>query len=685
MVKTRKNFKGGSNSNNNIDLNNLLTPNNLHTRGFASEVREQRLAKEAREEREKLQENPFIINTRGINQRIGPVEQGKKYSKGYVGSNFKPSQEENLVKDNKNVLCRYFLEGHNLRRGSYGSELCLGNGLFKKEGEQFKRDVLDLEGGKNEVNLTNSFQNYLDKYEFKKMIKLINIRSCGLQEYIVTKDDAIIGIYINPEKFDSLKTTKELKEYLNIPSFALDDEEQFLKSIKEHSGKILGVKKLNKFSTKNQYENILLGQIISEKTNGTYKFNVIGKVEENDDLTFKFKYLYGDSDCGLCIEESGIPENYTSSDLTIQHQDLHERRHRGFAEDGVKYLHDKAINLKIYLEHYKKPGKSGYDVQFKDHELNALERVFCSEELQKIRNNQAGLLNSPTFHVSKAIQERSKKRSESNLQTTKNRIKQLEEEIRDLASELYYTDIPSIRQINNKGSRPTSNDYKNHLYRNLNLFNENNLRPEIPSILDNKTEAEKEEYYTELKNLIKRKERIEKTLHNLTKSKFNDLDLSTLEQEKRRLQRKLNLNLGYNSNNSNNNLEKTNDENDLKELTKVFVEKYFMKQGINITDSTFDIDKKIVDLRKKIDTETGIEKRKKEKEVKFLKEYQEIDFDVLEMGGGSRKKVCSSTQGPGNRRRSKRCNPKSKGMIYNGRSSRRRSRKGRKRNSKKRR
>ena len=389
MVKTRKNFKGGSNSNNNIDLNNLLTPNNLHTRGFASEVREQRLAKEAREEREKLQENPFIINTRGINQRIGPVEQGKKYSKGYVGSNFKPSQEENLVKDNKNVLCRYFLEGHNLRRGSYGSELCLGNGLFKKEGEQFKRDVLDLEGGKNEVNLTNSFQNYLDKYEFKKMIKLINIRSCGLQEYIVTKDDAIIGIYINPEKFDSLKTTKELKEYLNIPSFALDDEEQFLKSIKEHSGKILGVKKLNKFSTKNQYENILLGQIISEKTNGTYKFNVIGKVEENDDLTFKFKYLYGDSDCGLCIEESGIPENYTSSDLTIQHQDLHERRHRGFAEDGVKYLHDKAINLKIYLEHYKKPGKSGYDVQFKDHELNALERVFCSEELQKIRNNQA--------------------------------------------------------------------------------------------------------------------------------------------------------------------------------------------------------------------------------------------------------------------------------------------------------
>ena len=130
-----------------------------------------------------------------------------------------------------------------------------------------------------------------------------------------------------------------------------------------------------------------------------------------------------------------------------------------------------------------------------------------------------------------------------------------------------------------------------------------------------------------------------------------------------------------------------------------------MKQGDDITDDNFDIGEKKDKLKEEIDVLKGkieenrtnyngssdkeerkkdiSKKIKKEKEVKFLEEYQVIVIEHAKKGG-SRKKVCSSTQGQGNRRRSKRCNPKSKSVICPGGCSRR-SRKGRKRNSKKRR
>lgn len=302
--------------------------------------------------------------------------------------------------DNKNIMCRFFLEGHS----DDLSELCLGDGSHIQDGENFKNDL------NNNKDITVALNNYVNKYEEyfqnksrtndRKLLQLINIRECGLERFLVFVDNKRIGIYLNPVFFD---TQDKAKQNVNFPKYLGNDSELFYNSLVNNSGKIVGISS----HEGERSDGIMFGQIISELDGNSLKLHIIGKITDNmlEEVT--------EPECGMCKGEDLLNPFFND---TLD------------KNDNTLTLSKEGKNLKIYLnEKYDTDyGSKTFDVKLEEPQLiklknwcnadGTLNRLSNAQKIMK-RNNRNGM---------KRISSESKKTDEQLKVDIKNKIDEID-------------------------------------------------------------------------------------------------------------------------------------------------------------------------------------------------------------------------------------------------------------------
>ena len=193
-----------------------------------------------------LSKEVFGETNETFRQKMGANNNSWKEKTGYIewykDTKEKKTQKLDVVEGNKNIMCRYMLEGHS----EEDDDLCLGNGSAlkdptkKKKADDLKEAFLD--DNTTQEKLNNAFREYVKLYDFKKqkvqrrsengsyineknetlektnqatiLLKLMNIRTCGLERYLVYLGENRIGIYVPTKKEEA-----NLKNKIHFPLY----------------------------------------------------------------------------------------------------------------------------------------------------------------------------------------------------------------------------------------------------------------------------------------------------------------------------------------------------------------------------------------------------------------------------------------------------------------------------------
>ena len=147
-----------------------------------------------------------------------------------------------IKESNKDLICRWFVHS------DMDDDLCLGSGNFtnNKESKELKTA---FESGNY---IDEKFNNYLNLYgntintgtKEEKLFLLINIRTCGLERFLVYLDNKKVGIYLNPDILnkDNISTMIHFPIYLDSGNGKFAElRKKFHDSLLKNLGNIIGV------------------------------------------------------------------------------------------------------------------------------------------------------------------------------------------------------------------------------------------------------------------------------------------------------------------------------------------------------------------------------------------------------------------------------------------------------------
>jgi hypothetical protein len=147
-----------------------------------------------------------------------------------------------IKESNKDLICRWYVHS------DADDDLCLGSGNFanNKESKELKTA---FESGNY---IDEKFTNYLNLYgntintgtKEEKLFLLINIRTCGLERFLVYLDNKKVGIYLNPNVLnkDNISTMIHFPIYLDSGNGKFAElRKKFHDSLLKNLGNVIGV------------------------------------------------------------------------------------------------------------------------------------------------------------------------------------------------------------------------------------------------------------------------------------------------------------------------------------------------------------------------------------------------------------------------------------------------------------
>jgi hypothetical protein len=345
-----------------------------------------------------------------------------------------------INQSNKHFICKWFINSED------DDDLCLGNGSQKNEDEAIKLQELLLTQNPTQEKLDEYFINYIKLYnninlnnsandlakDHVKDLKLINIRTCGLERYLVYLNSNKVGIYV-PTKEEE----KNLEGKIHFPLYIHESmstsgfeeaQKKFYEAIDSVRGQIIGIvdvadgaKESNrskiegaKFGIgsdsagKNKFEElrnkfkgggIMFGQLLADVDDDNIKFNLIGKFDTNTGLL-------SESDNDVC--ESNNCDNLILKDYF--NKKLNKEKEKEYDNDVYT---SKNKNLKIFPKEIygNNIGIPKYDIKIPV-EMRKNINIFCGQDKLKEHKSKMDELRNDSKNLGEKMNINIKKRRE---------------------------------------------------------------------------------------------------------------------------------------------------------------------------------------------------------------------------------------------------------------------------------
>ena len=360
----------------------------------------------------------------------------------------KTGQELDVDQSNKHLICKWFI------RSEDDDDLCLGNGSHKDNEKAKKLQELLLKQNPNQEELDNAFREYIKIYNFREgpqnnnasqVLKLINIRTCGLERYLVYLNNDKVGIYV-PTKEEE----KNLEGKIHFPLYIHESmsysqfekaKKNFYTAIDKVRGQIIKIgdgaeesnrskiegarfgvgsdynRRLNKgvgavatvgtdSARKKKFEDlrarftgggIMFGQLLADINDDDIIFNLIGKFDTNTGLL-------SESDNDVC--EKNKCDNLILRDYFTEELELEQ-------EHGNDVYTSRYKNLKIFPKgiYGDSMGKPNYDIKIPSDMRNNIE-IFCNKEKLNQHKEEMDKLKNDSEYLGKQMNINIKKRRE---------------------------------------------------------------------------------------------------------------------------------------------------------------------------------------------------------------------------------------------------------------------------------
>ena len=270
-------------------------------------------------------------------------------------------------------------------------EVCIGNGTLKDDEVAKNLEELFNKKDPKEDELNEAWTKYVNAYNFnnKNLLKFVNIRTCGLEKYLVYKGEQKVGIYV-PEEIN--------RDEIHFPKY-LKDMNKFYKALENNTGKIIAISRTGleesslssvkgaqfgegsdpgsglqeiKLSEGGSLEKepelpgIMLGQIIAEDKDGNLNFRILGEFNEESGEFNKPK----PENCGTIECDSSTLKEFFEEKLKLQEED----KNKFYATNDNK--------LKIYTNNVfgDSTGKQNFDFRIEKEHFENL-KTFCGDDL----------------------------------------------------------------------------------------------------------------------------------------------------------------------------------------------------------------------------------------------------------------------------------------------------------------
>ena len=303
-------------------------------------------------------------------------------------------EELDVNQSNKHFICKWFINSED------DDDLCLGNGSQKNKDAAIKLQELLLTQNPTQEKLDKNFKEYINLYNSADVLKLINIRTCGLERYLVYLNSNKVGIYV-PTKEEE----KNLEGKIHFPLYIHESmstsgfeeaQKKFYEAIDSVRGQIIGIESNSRLKFKaNDGDGIMFGQLLAEVDNDDIIFNLIGKFDEKTKILSKCE-SNSNSNKNKC--DISILSEYFGTELNLER------------ENGNKVYTSENKNLKIFPKEIygNNIGIPNYDIKIPA-EMRKNIKIFCGQDklkeheskMDKLRNDSANLGEKMNINIKK--------------------------------------------------------------------------------------------------------------------------------------------------------------------------------------------------------------------------------------------------------------------------------------------